>query len=83
MPGGRPRKYLRPEDEARVRAERERARRALTMRVDRAAVAELMQAVEQAAAAGNAIAQLVQSSKPGDLLRNLAHWFQAGARPTG
>jgi len=53
------------------------------MRVDRAAVAELMQAVEQAAAAGNAIAQLVQSSKPGDLLRNLAHWFQAGARPTG
>ena len=82
MPGGRPRKYPRPAEAAQAHRERERARRARLVAVERAAVEALMQAVEQAAAAGNATAQLVQSSKPGDLLRNLAHWFQASAEPT-
>ena len=43
----------------------------------------MWRAVEQAAAAGNAIARLVQSGTPDSLLRNLAHWFQAGAGLTG
>jgi hypothetical protein len=47
--------------------------------VERAAVAALLQAVEQAAAAGNATAQRVKSGTPDSLLRNLAHWFQTGA----
>jgi hypothetical protein len=50
--------------------------------VERAAVAELMQAVDQAAAAGNAVARLVKSGTPDSLLRNLAHWFQAGVGST-
>ena len=83
MPGGRPRKHPRPEDAAQAHAQRERARRARTMAVERAAVAELMQAVDQAAAAGDAIARLVKSGTPDSLLRNLAHWFQARAGPTG
>jgi hypothetical protein len=83
MPGGRPRKYLRPEEAAPAHAGRERARRARTLAVERAAVAALMEAVEQAAAAGNATAQLVKSGTPDSLLRNLAHWFQAGAGRTG
>ena len=82
MPGGRPRKYPRPAEAAQAHAQRERARRARSLVVERAAVAELMQAVDQAATAGNAIARLVKSSTADSLLRNLAHWFQAGARPT-
>jgi len=50
--------------------------------VERAAVAALVQAVEQAAAAGNATARLVRSGTPESRLRNLAHWFQANAEPT-
>jgi len=83
MPGGRPRKHPRPEDAAQAHAQRERARRARTMVVERATVAALMQAVEQAAAAGNAIAKLVKSGTPDSLLRNLAHWFRTYAGPSG
>jgi hypothetical protein len=82
MPGGRPRKYPRPAEAAQAHAQRERARRARALAVERAAVAELMQAVDQAAAAGNAVAQSVKSSTPDRLLRNRAHWFQAGVGPT-
>ena len=82
MPGGRPRKYPRPAEAAPAHRERERARRARLVAVERAAVAALMQAVEQAAAAGNATARLVRSGTPESLLRNLAHWFQANAEPT-
>lgn len=76
MPGGRPRKHLRPADAAQAHAGRERARRARTLAVERAAVAALLQAVDQAAAAGHAVARRVQSGRPDSLLRNLAHWFQ-------
>ena len=82
MPGGRPRKYPRPAEAAQAHRERERARRARLVAVERAAVEALMQAVEQAAAAGNATARLVRSGTPESLLRNLAHWFQASAEPT-
>jgi len=82
MPGGRPRKHGRPEDAAQAHAQRERARRARTMAVERAAVAALMQAVDQAAAAGNGSAKLVKSGTPDSLLWNLAHWFQTHAGPT-
>ena len=82
MPGGRPRKYPRPAEAAQAHAQRERARRARLLAVERAAVAELMQAVDQAAAAGNAVARLVKSRTPDSLLRNLAHWFQAGVGST-
>ena len=82
MPGGRPRKYARPEDAARAHAGRERARRARTLAVERAAVADLLQAVERAAAAGNALAQTVKSGTPDSLLWNLARWFRTGAGPT-
>jgi hypothetical protein len=51
--------------------------------VERAAVEALMQAVEQAAAAGNATARWVQSGTPDSLLRNLARWFREGTSPTG
>jgi len=78
MPGGRPRKYARPEEAAQAHAQRERARRGRRLAVERAAVAALMQAVEQAAAAGNATAQCVKSGTPDSLLWNLARWFQAG-----
>ena len=83
MPGGRPRKYQWPAEAAQAHAQRERARRARTLGVERAAVAALMHAVDQAAAAGNTIAQSVKSRTPNSLLRNLAHWFKAGAGPTG
>jgi len=85
MPGGRPRKYRRPEEAARAHAERERARRARTVAVARAAVAALMAAVEQAAAGrGEAgpVARLVKTGTPDSLLRNLARWFEQGAGPT-
>ena len=81
MPGGRPRKYPRPAEAAQAHRERERARRARLVAVERAAVEALMQAVEQAAA-GNATARLVRSGTPESLLWNLAHWFQASAEPT-
>ncbi len=81
MPGGRPRKYPRPAEAAQAHRERERARRARLVAVERAAVEALMQAVEQAAA-GNATARLVRSGTPESLLRNRAHWFQASAEPT-
>ena len=81
MPGGRPRKYPRPAEAAQAHRERERARRARLVAVERAAVEALMQAVEQAAA-GNATARWVRSGTPESLLRNLAHWFQASAEPT-
>jgi hypothetical protein len=83
MPGGRPRKYRRPEEAAAAHAERERARRSRTIAVERAAVAELLQAVEDAAAAGHALARLVKSGTPDSLLWNLAHWFRSFDRPTG
>jgi hypothetical protein len=82
MPGGRPRKYLGPVDAAQAHAQRERARRSRTLAVERAAVAELLQAVAEAAAAGDAMARRVQSGTPDSLLRNLAHWFRANAGPT-
>jgi hypothetical protein len=82
MPGGRPRKYAQPEEAAQAHAQRERARRARTLAVERAAVVELMHAVDQAATAGNALARLVKSSTPDSLFRNLAHWFPSGVRPT-
>jgi len=82
MPGGRPRKYGRPEEAAQAHAQRERARRARTLAVERAAVAALLQAVAQAAAAGNATARLVKSGTPDSLLWNLAHWFQTSAGRT-
>ena len=83
MPGGRPRKHGRPAEAAQAHAQRERARRARTIAVERAAVAALMQAVEEAAAAGHPTARLVKTSTPESLLRNLAHWFQTGAGPDG
>lgn len=83
MPGGRPRKYARPEEAAQAHAQRERARRGSKIAVERAAVTELVQAVEAAAAAGHEIAQLVKSGTADSLLRNLAHWFQSHARRTG
>ena len=83
MPGGRPRKYVRPEEAAQAHAQRERARRWRTITVERAAVTALLQAVEEAAAAGHEIAQLVKSGTADSLLRNLAHWFQSHVRPTG
>jgi hypothetical protein len=51
--------------------------------VERGAVVALLQAVEEAAAAGHAIARVVQSGTPESLLRNLAQWFRSGVRPTG
>ena len=81
MPGGRPRKYGRPEEAAQAHAQRERGRRGRRLAVERAAVAALMQAVDQAAAGGNATAQLVKSGTPDSLLWNLARWFQTGAGP--
>jgi hypothetical protein len=83
MPGGRPRKYARPEEAAQAHARRERARRLRTIMVERAAVVGLLQAVEEAAAAGHGIARLVKSGTPDSLLRNLAYWFQCQVRPTG
>jgi len=76
MPGGRPRKYARPEEAARAHAGRERARRARTLVVERTAVTGLLEAVEQAAAAGHPVARLVKSATPASLLGNLAHWFR-------
>ena len=83
MPGGRPRKHRRPAEAAQAHAERERARRARLTTVERAAVAALLQAVEQAAAAGHAVARRVKSGTPNSLLWNLAHWFQEEAGRTG
>jgi hypothetical protein len=83
MPGGRPRKHARREEAAQAHAQRARARRARTIAVERAAATALMQAVDQAAAAGNATARLVKSGTLESLLWNLAHWFQTGAGPTG
>jgi hypothetical protein len=51
------------------------------MAVERAAVESLMDAVEEAAARGNAMARLVKTGTPESLLRNLAHWFRTGAEP--
>ena len=81
MPGGRPRKHARPEEAAQAHAQRERARRARLMALERSAVEALMQAVEEAAARGDAMARRVKSGTPESLLRNLAHWFRTGARP--
>jgi hypothetical protein len=52
------------------------------MALERSAVETLMQAVEEAAARGDAVARCVKSGTPESLLRNLAHWFRSGARPT-
>jgi hypothetical protein len=52
------------------------------MAVERAAVESLIDAVEEAAARGNAMARRVKSGTPESLLRNLAHWFRTGAGPT-
>ena len=82
MPGGRPRKHAQPEEAAQAHAQRERARRARRMTVGRSAVEALMQAVEEAAGRGNAMARLVKSGTPESLLRNLAHWFRTCAGPT-
>jgi hypothetical protein len=46
------------------------------MALERSAVEALMQAVEEAAARGDAMAQCVRSGTPESLLRNLAHWFR-------
>ena len=83
MAGGRPRKYSRPEEGAQAHAERERARRRRTLAVERAAVTALLQAVEEAAAAGDAVARSVKSGTPESLLRNLAHWFRSVAGSPG
>jgi hypothetical protein len=82
MPGGRPRKYARPEDAARAHAGRERERRARTLAMQRAAVAGLLEAVEQAAAAGHPVARLVKSATPDSLLANLTHWFRTSTGRT-
>jgi hypothetical protein len=82
MLGGRPKKHARPEEAAQAHAQRERARRARRMALERSAVEELMQAVEEAAARGNAMARLVKSGTPESLLRNLAHWFRSCTGPT-
>jgi hypothetical protein len=79
MPGGRPRKHARPEEAAQAHAQRERARRARQMALERSAVEALMQAVEEAAARGDAMARLVKSGTPESLVRNLAHWFRSRA----
>lgn len=76
MPGGRPRKHARPEEAAQAHAQREKARRGRRMALERSAVEALMQAVEEAAARGDAMAQCVRSGTPESLLRNLAHWFR-------
>jgi hypothetical protein len=81
MAGGRPRKHARPEEAAQAHAQRERARRTRRMALERGAVETLMQAVEEAAARGDAMARVVQSGTPESLLRNLAHWFRSSARP--
>jgi hypothetical protein len=81
MPGGRPRKHARPEEAAQAHAQRERARRARGMVLERSAVEALMQAVEEAAARGDAMARVVKSGTPESLLRNLAHWFRTRAGP--
>ena len=83
MPGGRPRKHARPEEAAQAHAQRERARRARMIAVERAAVEALMQAVEEAAGRGNTMARLVKSGTPESLLWNIAHWFRTCAGPTG
>jgi hypothetical protein len=80
MPGGRPRKHAGPEEAAQAHAQRERARRARRMTVERAAVENLMEAVEEAAARGNGMARLVKTGTPESLLRNLAHWFRTCAQ---
>lgn len=81
MPGGRPRKHARAEEAAQAHAQREQARRARRMALERSAVEALMQAVEEAAERGDALARLVKSGTPESLLRNLAHWFRSGAGP--
>jgi hypothetical protein len=76
MPGGRPRKHARPEEAAQAHAQREQARRAGRIALERRAVEALMEAVEEAAARGETLAQVVKSGTPESLLRNLAHWFR-------
>jgi hypothetical protein len=81
MPGGRPRKHARAEEAAQAHAQRERARRARLIAVERTAVESLIEAVEEAAVRGNPMARLVQTGAPESLLRNLAHWFRTCAGP--
>jgi hypothetical protein len=77
MPGGRPRKYASPEEAAQAHAQRERTRRRRTLAVERAAMEALLQAVEDAATSGHAIARLIRTGTPDSLLRNLTRWFQS------
>jgi hypothetical protein len=50
--------------------------------MQRAAVAGLLEAVEQAAAAGHPVARLVKSATPDSLLANLTHWFRTSTGRT-
>lgn len=85
----RPRKHQTEEQERQAHAAAQaRYRRRLvegTVPVDRAALEELVAAVEEAAAAGDPIARLVRGGTADALVRNLARWFQqraAGERDT-
>lgn len=61
---------------ARSNAERQAALRKRRATVDRAALEDLVAAVEAAAAAGFHAAQKVRTGTPDGLLRNLARWFR-------
>ncbi len=80
---GRPRKYASEEEKQRAHAESQRAYRqrqtAETLPVDRAALGELVAAVETAAAAGDPLARRISPATPDTLLRNLARVFRERA----
>jgi hypothetical protein len=72
----RPRTYA--NDTERKRAHRQRQAEQ-TVKVDRAALSELLAAVDAAAIAGDALAQRVRTATPDALLRNLALHFRTAA----
>ena len=80
---GRPRKYASEAEQQRAHAASQRAYRqrqtAESVPVDRAALGELVAAVETAAAAGDPLARRLSPATPDTLLRNLARVFRERA----
>lgn len=73
----RPRKYSTDADRQAAHRQRQATE---TLRVDRAAVEELVAAVETAAAAGDPVARQVRTAGVDALLRNLGHHFRQVAQ---
>lgn len=76
----RPRKHESEEERARAHRESQRAYRSRqakgTARVDAAALAELVDAIDAAAASGDPVARRVRTAGSDALLRNLARYFR-------